>query len=258
MGFLTDKEAEVRRLLLERPLEVSELTQELATTSPALDFVGALATPLVSVIAEVKRSSPSVGAISADTDPVAQARAYEEGGAAVISVLTESAHFGGSLDDLRAVRSTVSVPVLRKDFLLEPVQLLEARAAGADAVLLITASLSPGRLQEMQAAAQDLGLGTLLETHSAGDLEKALATDAPVVGVNARDLETLEVDVDRAFGMLAEIPGDRIAVLESGITSRHQVVLAADSGARAVLVGEALMRSGDPAAKIAELLGGEG
>ena len=222
---------------------------------PTRGFAGALwsARPLA-VIAEVKRASPSAGQI-AEVDPAAQARAYESAGAAAVSVLTEPRHFDGSLADLRAVHMETSVPVLRKDFLVHPAQLMEARVEGADAVLLIAATLSAGELTAMIAVAEDLGLGTLVEVHSEDDLDKVLATDAKVVGVNARDLETLEVDLDRALGLLARVPEGRIAVAESGIAEREQVELAVAAGAHAVLVGEALMRAEDPGAKLRELRG---
>jgi indole-3-glycerol phosphate synthase len=208
------------------------------------------------VIAEVKRSSPSAGAI-ADRDPAEQARAYAEAGAAAVSVLTEPRHFSGSLADLRAARTAVGVPVLRKDFLVHPSQLIESRAAGADAILLITAAISAAELDALLAAAKDLGLGVLLETHSEEDLDVALATDAEVIGVNARDLETLEVDPARARARLARIPADRIGVLESGVATREDVVAAVAAGASAILVGEALMRADDPRALLRGLLGEE-
>jgi indole-3-glycerol phosphate synthase len=149
----------------------------------------------------------------------------------------------------------VDLPVLRKDFLVHPAQVIESRAAGADAVLLIAAALSELELKAMLAVANDLGLDALVETHSVDDLAKALATDAPVVGVNARDLETLEVDVERALAMLPDVPSDRVAVLESGVSTREDVERAIDAGARGVLVGEALMRSPDPGATIRSLRG---
>jgi indole-3-glycerol phosphate synthase len=201
----------------------------------------------------VKRASPSVGEI-ADRDAVVQARAYADAGAAAISVLTEPRHFGGALADLQAVRSAVDLPVLRKDFLVHPSQLIEARAAGADAVLLIASAIGAGELSALLAAARDLRLGVLLETHSDDDLELALASDAEVVGVNARDLETLEVDAVAARARLGRIPGDRVAVLESGIATREDVRAAVDAGASAILVGEALMRAADPAAALRALL----
>lgn len=258
MGFLSDLVAERRRELERNPLDDSTLLARAMAMPPARDFVGALRARAgrPAVIAEVKRASPSAGAI-ADRDPAEQARAYASAGAAAISVLTEQAHFHGSMADLRAARMACDVPVLRKDFLIHPSELIESRATGADAVLLIAACLSANELIAMLATARDLGLGTLVETHSDQDLEKALSTDAEVVGVNARDLETLDVDVDRALAHLSRVPGDRLAVMESGIATRAQVRAAVDAGASAILVGEALMRADDPGAKLREILGEE-
>jgi indole-3-glycerol phosphate synthase len=255
MGFLSDTVDDVRRRLEREPLDESRLMALALPMPPTRAFAGALwsASP-PAVIAEVKRASPSAGPI-AEIDPAAQARAYEEAGAAAVSVLTEPRHFDGSLADLRAVHLATTVPVLRKDFLVHPAQVMEGRVEGADAVLLIAAALSELELKAMLATAEDLGLGTLVEAYADEDLEKALATDAKVVGVNARDLETLEVDVDRALAMLRRVPDDRIAVAESGLSSREQVARAVDAGARAVLVGEALMRAADPGAKLRELRG---
>ncbi len=254
MGFLSEKVADVRKQLERKPLDDSaNLARALAMPGPR-DFLGALRAARPAVIAEVKRASPSAGEI-ADRDPMTQARAYASGGAAAVSVLTDERDFGGSLSDLRAVRTVIDLPLLMKDFLVHPSQLIEARAAGADAALLIVACLDPTELGVMVAAADDLGLTPLLETHSDLDLERALATDATVVGVNARDLETLEVDVEVALGRLARIPKDRVAVIESGISSRGQVLAAIEAGATAILVGEALMRASDPGLVIRELLG---
>lgn len=255
MGFLTEIAEDVRRRLERRPLDeagLMALALRMPPTRPFLRTLRASQAPVV--IAEVKRASPSAGPI-ADLDPAAQARAYATGGAAAISVLTEPTRFDGTLADLRAVHLAVGLPVLRKDFLLHPSQLIESRVEGADAVLLIAGTLSEPELKAMLAAAADLGLGTLVEAHSEEDLEKALSTEAEVIGVNARDLETLEVDVDRALGLLRRVPEDRVAVLESGISSREQVEMARRAGARAVLVGEWLMRSGDPARAVRTLRG---
>ena len=222
---------------------------------PTRDFAGALgAAEAPAIIAEVKRASPSAGRI-AEADPGRRAAAYARAGAAAISVLTEPRHFDGSLSDLRAVRLTTTLPVLRKDFLVHPAQLMEARAEGADAVLLIATCLSELELTALLGTAKDLRLGALVEAFGQEDLERALASGAEVVGVNARDLETLKVDEERALELLATIPDDRVRVFESGISQREQVVRAVDAGASAVLVGEALMRADDPAAKIGELLG---
>jgi indole-3-glycerol phosphate synthase len=254
MGFLTDLVDDLRRRLERDPLDESQLLAIAMHLPPPRPFEGSLRRTPPAVIAEYKRSSPSAGAI-AEPDVAGQARAYEEGGAAAISVLTEPTRFDGALADLRAVRLAVDLPVLRKDFLVHPAQVIESRAAGADAVLLIAAALSELELKAMLAVANDLGLDALVETHSVDDLAKALATDAPVVGVNARDLETLEVDVERALAMLPDVPSDRVAVLESGVWTREDVERAIDAGARGVLVGEALMRSPDPGATIRSLRG---
>lgn len=254
MGFLSDMVADVRRDLDRRPPDESKLKALVVAMPPARDFEGALRSGAPAVIAEVKRSSPSAGKI-ADADPASQAVAYEAAGAAAVSVLTEPRHFDGSLADLRAAHAATTIPVLRKDFLIHPAQLIEARVAGADAVLLIAACLSQAELAALLAAAKDLGLATLIETHSEEDLTKAAETGAEAIGVNARDLETLEVDEGRALELLRLVPEGRIAVLESGISTREQVERAVEAGADAVLVGEALMRAVDPGAKLRELLG---
>ena len=256
MGFLTDVVERVRRELERAPLDEGALLARCMSLPPPRDFVAALRTSArPAVIAEVKRASPSAGPIAAGADPRALAAAYQGGGAAAISVLTEPRHFDGSLADVRLVHVVASLPVLRKDFLVHPAQLMETRAAGADAALLIAAALSPPELAAMLATAGDLGLATLVEAHTRDDLERALAAGAGVVGVNARDLETLEVDEGRALDLLASVPGDRVRVLESGISTRGQVLRAVAAGADAVLVGEALMRAEDPAAALRSLLG---
>jgi indole-3-glycerol phosphate synthase len=254
MGYLSRKLSDVRRALERRPLDDTANLARARAMRPPRDFEAALRRGHPSVIAEVKHASPSSGAI-ADRDPVEQARRYAAGGAEAISVLTDERDFAGSLADLRAVRVAVDVPLLRKDFLVHPSQLIEARAAGADAVLLIAAGLSDHELAALLATCGDLGIGALVETHTDSDLERALETGAPVIGVNARDLESLEVDVPAALGRLARIPVDRVAVLESGISEREDVQAADRAGASAILVGEALMRAQDPGAKLRELRG---
>ncbi|HTG46527.1 MAG TPA: indole-3-glycerol phosphate synthase TrpC [Actinomycetota bacterium] len=257
MGFLTDVLAQTRRDLADRPLDLSALEAAAAARPPARPWVASLRHGSPSVIAEVKRASPSAGDIARGVDPVAQARAYEAAGAAAISVLTEPRHFGGSLEDLARVRAAVQVPVLRKDFLIEPSQVLEARAAGADAVLVIASATDDAALLSLLERAAELGMGVLLESHGDADLERALATREEVVGVNARDLESLEVDVPAALARLRRIPADRAAVLESGIASRADAAAAVEAGASAILVGEALMRAPDPAAALRRLRGEE-
>jgi indole-3-glycerol phosphate synthase len=255
MGFLTDLLDRVRRDLEEHPLDDASLMARVSAMPPARDLEVALrrAEP-PALIAEVKRASPSAGVIADDVNPSVLARGYEAGGATAISVLTESRHFQGSLADLQAVRSSVAVPVLRKDFSIHPSQVIEARASGADAVLLIVAALTDAELRMLLSVAHDLGLATLVETHSDEDLRRALETDARVIGVNARDLETLEVDVEGALAQVGRVPEDRIAVLESGISSRANVDAALEAGASAILVGEALMRAADPARAVRKLL----
>ena len=254
MGFLTDHVARVRDELKRNPLDESTLLARALATPPPRDFVGALHGERPAVIAEIKRASPSAGEIN-DLDPGATARALEQAGAAALSVLTEPRHFDGSLSDLRAARTKAKIPILRKDFLVHPAQVIEARAAGADAVLLISACLSRSELRGMLETASDLGLGSLVEATTDEDLERALSSDAVIVGVNCRDLESLEVDEERALGLVARIPSDRTVVFESGIHTRAQVERAVDSGVHAILVGEALMRAKNPAAKLRQLRG---
>jgi indole-3-glycerol phosphate synthase len=255
MGFLTDLVERTRRDLRERPPDDGALMARARLMPPARPFEAALrsAAPLA-LIAEVKRASPSAGAIAPEADPRALAIAYESAGAAAVSVLTEPRHFQGSLADLRAVRSSVAIPVLRKDFHVHPVQLIEARAAGADAALVIVAAVSDDELSALLASAADLGIDVLVEAHSDEDLERALGTGAPVIGVNARDLETMAVDVPAALDRIRRVPGDRVAVLESGIAGRADVDEAVRAGASAILVGEALMRADDPARAARKLL----
>jgi indole-3-glycerol phosphate synthase len=255
MGFLTDVVGRVRRDLDEHPLPEGTLLLRSQAAPPPLDLEAAVRRPGMGIVAEVKRSSPSAGAI-AETDPGAQAARYEDGGACAISVLTEGRHFGGTLADLRLVRSHTALPVLRKDFIVHPSQILEARANGADAVLLIVGAVDDAELAGLLATAGDLGMGALVECHTEEEAGRAVASGAPVVGVNSRDLETLEVDLDRGLDLVGRVPSDRARVLESGVTSRDDVARAEAAGADAVLVGEALMRSAEPAARIRELLAG--
>jgi len=255
MGFLSEVTDEARRRLERAPLDASGLMALAVGMPPARQFEVALRlAEAPAVIAEIKRSSPSAGRI-ADVDPGERARAYQAAGATAVSVLTEPVHFDGSRADLRAVHMAVEIPVLRKDFLVDPSPVIESRVEGADAVLLIAAALSVSELASMLGAASDLGLGALVETHAEPDLERALEAGARVIGVNARDLETLEVDPARALDLLRHVPSDRVAVLESGVASRADVERAAAAGATAVLVGEALMRADDPSTLLRALRG---
>ncbi len=229
-----------------------------ARAPAARDFAGALAAPGLQVIAEVKRRSPSAGSLAPALDPAAQAAAYEVGGAAAMSVLTEPDHFGGSLDDLRAVREAVGLPILRKDFTLHPAQVWEARAAGADAVLLIAAVLDDRELGALLAEAQAAGLAALVEVHTAAEARRAAAAGAGLIGVNNRDLATFTVDLATAEAIAPELPPDALRVAESGIAGATDAARMAAAGYHAVLVGEALVRAADPAALVAELRAARG
>jgi len=210
------------------------------------DFSAALRRPEVALIAEVKRRSPSAGPINVSLDPAGLAAAYARGGAAGISVLTDGPFFGGALADLTAVASAVATPLLRKDFILDEVQLLEARAAGASAALLIVRVLDAGSLRRLLRFAQQLGLAALVETHTADEITLATDAGAEIIGVNARNLDTFVVDRTAAWGLLSQVPAALIAVAESGMATVADVRGAADAGADAVLLGTALASSGDP------------
>ncbi len=224
------------------------LARAVAAAPAPRPIVDALAAPGLHLIAEVKRSSPSAGSIAAGDDAVARARAYAEGGATAISVLCEPHWFGGSVDDLRAVRAAVSVPVLAKEFIVDPRQLDLLRAAGADIVLLLAVLHPAKRLAKLAARARDLGLEPLVEAHDAREIESALASGARLIGVNNRDLRTLDVDPERAVRMRELVPGDRLAIAESGVLDTSIIGRWRATGFDAALVGEALMRSPDPAA----------
>ncbi len=220
-------------------------------------FAEALARPGTSLIAEHKRRSPSAGEIRPGASCVELVRAYERGGAAALSILTEEAHFGGSLDDLRAARAATDLPLLRKDFTVDPYMLLEAKAAGADAVLLVVGALREGELAELAAAARELDLDAIVEIGRESELDAALEVDADVIGINNRDLEDFSVDIRRTFELLADVPAGKTVVSESGISHREQVEALERVGVDAVLVGEAVMAAADPELAVRELVGGE-
>src|SRR5579884_2842168 len=224
----------------------------------ARDFAGALAAPGLSVIAEIKRRSPSKGPLAPDLDPARLASSYQRGGAAALSVLTDGPHFGGSAEDLAAARAAVGLPVLRKDFTVGPGDVLDARIMGADAVLLIAAALSDTELRELAALADRVGLTALFEVHDEAELERVLAAGARVVGVNQRDLVTFEVDTGRAVRVASAIPEGVVRVAESGIRGPEDAAALVDAGFDAVLVGESLVRSADPAEAVAALVGAGG
>ncbi|TIC88602.1 indole-3-glycerol phosphate synthase TrpC [Nocardioides sp. GY 10113] len=239
----------------EAALPLAELRALLADAPPPRDPMPHLRLPGSSVIAEVKRRSPSKGDLAEIPDPAALAAEYAAGGAAAISVLTEQRRFGGSLDDLRAVRAAVDTPILRKDFIVTEYQLVEARAAGADLALLIVASLPGDLLDRLHDTARELGLTVLVEVHDEAETERAVALGAELVGVNARNLKTLAVDPS-TFGRLAPmVPEDRVLVAESGIGGPADVARFVGEGARAVLVGEALVKDGAPREAVAAMTG---
>ena len=256
MSVLDDIIDGVRADLDERrasvPLE--ELRSAVDRAAAPIDPMPALEAPGVSVIAEVKRSSPSKGPLADIPDPAALAAAYEAGGASVISVLTERRRFGGSLEDLRAVRAQVGIPVLRKDFIVTPYQLWEARAAGADLVLLIVAALEQPLLEALHAEAVSLGLTPLVEVHDEAEVGRAVDAGATMVGVNARNLKTLEVDRNTFARVAPRIPEGVVTVAESGVRGPDDVTTFARAGAGAVLVGETLVRGGEPEKAVAALV----
>ncbi|MCE5303025.1 MAG: indole-3-glycerol phosphate synthase TrpC [Planctomycetaceae bacterium] len=234
----------------------SSLREQVTEAPPVRDFLAALSgAPPIRLIAEVKKSSPSRGAIRPNCDPASIARIYQWHGAACVSVLTDGPYFQGSLDDLRQVRAAVQLPVLRKDFVIDPYQVLEARQAGADAVLLIADCLEGGQLADLYAAVHELGMTPLVELHDPDQLDRVLELGAKLIGVNNRDLHTLEVDLNHSLRMRHIIPADRIMVGESGIRNRQDVERLETSGVQAMLVGGTLMARRDIGNAVDGLLG---
>lgn len=233
----------------------AELERHASLVGDVPSFASALRRSDVAVIAEVKRKSPSKGWIQPNLDAPEQARAYERAGAAAISVLTEPKHFAGSPDDLVAVRSAVRIPALKKDFHVEPVQLLEAKAFGASAALLIVRALGPDGLRKMMKAARNLDLEVLVEIRDARELDQALEVGAPVVGINNRDLETLAIDPSTSERLLTSVPESVVAVAESGMSGRTDIERAARAGANAVLVGSSLSGAANVAEAVRALTG---
>ena len=245
----------VREDLSARRKSLAYIQEAMASAAPTVDAHELLRADGVSVIAEVKRSSPSKGALAPISDPASLAAKYEEAGASVISVLTEQRRFGGSLADLDAVRKAVSLPVLRKDFMIDEYQFFEARAHGADVVLLIVAALSKSQLKDFYDLSTELAMAVLVEVHTEDELECALEISPRIIGVNSRNLKTLEVDSAGFQRLLPRIPDSIIRVAESGISTRKEVEFAQEFGADAVLVGEALVRAGDPISALHDLMG---
>jgi indole-3-glycerol phosphate synthase len=250
LRIAASKRREVEAL---RP-RLRELERTAAEAPPPRDFHGALADPgALSLIAEVKRRSPGAGAIRPGLDPAELATRYAGGGARALSVLTDGPHFQGSLEDLVRVREAVALPCLRKDFVLEPVQLFEARAAGADAVLLIVRILADGPLRELRLLAEALGMAVLVEAHDREEVARAVASGTRLLGVNNRDLATFTTDLEVTLGLLDAVPEEVVLVSESGIRTGADAERLAAAGVDAILVGEALVRAEDPEALAREL-----
>jgi indole-3-glycerol phosphate synthase len=261
MGTILDKIVATKRREIaaaRRDCPETVLRAALATAPPPRDFAAAISRPgPIRLIAEVKKASPSAGQIRADFDPPAIARTYQQHGAACVSVLTDTTYFRGSLDDLRAVRAAVDLPVLRKDFILDVYQLYEARAAGADAVLLIAECLDDHQLHELNRTAIELGMTPLVEIYQRENLQRVLDAQVQLIGVNNRDLRTFEVDLDHTLQMRAKLPAaGHLLVSESGIRSAADVRRLEAAGVDAILVGETLMRSADIGAAVDRLLRG--
>ena len=238
-----------------REVPAAELESRLGPVRRGRPFSEALIAEGISLIAEMKRASPSRGPIRPEASVSEVVETYQRAGARAVSVLTESAYFGGSLGDLVEARAACDLPLLRKDFVVDEYQLLEARAAGADAVLLIVAALDPDRLGALMSAASDLGMDSLVEVHDEDEVRVAVEAGAEVLGINNRDLHSLEVDLETTFRLLADVPAGTVVVAESGITRSEDVENLEKAGVDAILVGEALMRSDDPVRAVRELLG---
>ena len=245
----------VREDLAARRIPMGQLHEALEVAPAVRDCLPLLLTEPISLIAEVKRSSPSKGSLASITDPAGLAAQYEEAGAHVVSVLTEHRRFGGSLADLDAVRKAIDLPILRKDFMIDDYQFYEARAHGADVVLLIVAALSKNQLDDYFHLAKELGMRSLIEVHTHDELERVLEISPDIIGVNSRNLKTLDVDAQAFAELIPQIPSTIARVAESGISTRQEVEFAQQCGATAILVGEALVRSGSPSVAIDQLLG---
>ena len=253
--IVAHKQEEVK--IQKNRLPLSELRQTLRDAPPIHDFKAAISTPgQINLIAEVKKASPSKGIIREDFDPTAIAQIYQSSGAAGISVLTDERFFQGSLSYLTAIRETISIPLLRKDFIIDEYQIYQARAAKADAILLIAAILEPKTMQTFLNIAHSLGMDCLVEVHTESELRKVLDTDARIVGINNRDLKIFQTNLNTTVQLRELIPEDKVVVSESGIHSRQDVKMLQEHGINAILVGEALMRSADINAKVRELMEG--
>ncbi len=253
--ILTVKREEIAARQAQRPLAAVRAAAESA--APARGFEAALRAKIAAgragVIAESKKASPSKGVLRADYDPAFNARSYEQGGAACLSVLTDTLFFQGSDAHLQAARGACALPVLRKDFTIDPYQVYEARALGADAILLIVAALEPARMAELEATAHAVGLDVLVEAHDADELDRALALKTPLVGINNRNLRTFETSLDTTLSLHGRVPQGHLVITESGILAPADVARMRAAGVNAFLVGEAFMRAPDPGAELARL-----
>ena len=243
-----------------RRVSIETLRQQAALAPPVRPFVGAIrakiAAGAAAVVAGVKKASPSKGVLRADFRPAEIAASYERGAAACLSILTDADFFQGSEEYLRAARAACTLPVIRKDFIVAPYQVVEARAIGADCILLIVAALDDARLAELAALAADHGMDVLVEVHDAAELQRALRLPVALIGINNRNLRTFETTLQTTLDLLPQIPADRIVVTESGIHTRDDVALMRRNGVHAFLVGEAFMRAADPGGKLREVFGG--
>ncbi|HEX5539068.1 MAG TPA: indole-3-glycerol phosphate synthase TrpC [Methylophilaceae bacterium] len=253
--ILASKRAEVQTAISEKSLD--QLRNEAYSVADPRDFVGAIHTKITAgqpaVIAEIKKASPSKGVIREDFRPADIARSYEKGGAACLSVLTDRQYFQGSADYLKAARNACQLPVLRKDFMIDSYQVYEARAMGADCILLIVAALELKQMRELEALSHDLGMAVLVEVHDGDELELALQLETPLIGINNRNLRTFEVSLQTTLDLLQQLPDDRFVVTESGIFTPEDVALMRANDVHAFLVGEAFMRQPDPGAELARV-----
>ena len=253
---ILEKILEVKRgeiATAKQSVALAELERRARAAGPPRDFVGALRARKPAVIAEIKKASPSRGVLRADFDPAALARSYESGGAACLSVLTDAQFFQGHASHLMAARSACSLPVLRKDFVVDPYQVVESRALGADCILLIAACLSKAAMSDLERAANEQRLAVLVEVHDAEELDAALGLRTPLLGINNRNLKTFETRLETTLELLARVPADRTVVTESGILTRADVARMRAAGVEAFLVGEAFMRADEPGTELSTL-----
>jgi indole-3-glycerol phosphate synthase len=252
-------DARLKRLKSEiEEIGLSAMTKRAEARTPAADFASALQKPGVNIIAEIKKASPSRGIIREDLDPAVQTRAYDTGGAAAISVLTEQDYFKGGMSVLAQARSRTNLPILRKDFILDPYQIVEARAYGADSILLIAAILDSRSLGDLLRICREWRFEPLVEVHTKEELEETLSAGAKIIGINNRNLKTFQVSIETSVELAEHIPKDRVIVSESGIKTAQDIALLRAAGVNAFLIGEELVRADDPAAKLHELRGDNG